>query len=235
MPTAIKSYLDTVKNQVGYTGSWLPGSIVEIGHIGTMRDGAFVYQTSLQELRVPFRKKTDDAPSMRFASSSGVAFTGSGKGKTNKALGAIGRASAGIKIAFSHKGALAFVLEGVTEDSIRNVNAVAAWMAKNKDRKINSDQVVITHVRRARSGVIAMSNEGGAEVQLKTDVDVGSGKLSIAKVGGNLELVMANKTEFVSIPHPKDGMTPLFRFLRYKEWHQLGTPVVQEIVMRASR
>ena len=55
MPPANKAYLDTVKRQFKITATWPPGSLVKVGDVGVLRDGAFVPQTTLRQMGVPFR------------------------------------------------------------------------------------------------------------------------------------------------------------------------------------
>lgn len=212
---AIETYLETVYKQFQFHASWPPGSLVELGDIGKISDGAFVRTSSLADKGFSFRKEKRDAPSLRFASKGGVAFHGSLSGKANKVVSAIAKLDAGLKIAFKKVGAIVFVMDPAYDESIRDIDSLDEWMRSVRGKALKADQVVVTHVRRAGSGVIAMASTEGAEVQLKTDVSIGKGRLSIADVKGKLELVTSTDTEFVSIPRGRSGTTPLFRMLRY--------------------
>jgi hypothetical protein len=212
---AVGNYLDIVHKQFGFYATWLPGSLIEVGEIGVLRDGVFVHTAHLRDFGVKFRRKTLDAPSMRYASEGGVKFTASAKGSTDKVVSAIAKADAGLKIAFKKKGALVFVLDPATDDRIEDVDAITKWMdgAIYHDKTLPKDHIVVSHVRRAGGGVVAMAQDEGAEVQLKGGADLGSGTVTLAKVSGKFELVSANATEFVSIPRGRSGMTPVYRFL----------------------
>ena len=232
---AEKSYLEIVHAQFGFYASWPPGSLVEVGEIGILRDGAFIHTSHLRDHGVKFTKQTVDAPSMRYASKGGVKFVASAKGETEKAISTIAKVDAGLKIAFTKEGALVFVLDPATDDRIKNVDAIADWLEEAYRKKVlPRDRVVISHVRRAGGGVIAMAQEAGAEVELKAAAELGSGAVTLAKVGGKLELVTANATEFVSVPRGKSGMTPVYRFLHYKNpppWWKFWGPKGGQVVL----
>lgn len=212
---AIDTYLETVHKQFKMHATWPPGAVVELGDIGVLRDGAFVPTSNLRDRGCRFRKEKRDAPSMRFASSGGVKFQASASGATDQALSAIAKLDAGLKIRFTKQGAIVFVMDPATNEFIRDVNAIDEWMRAEKGKKIEPDQVIITHITRAGSGVIAMSSSSGAEVQLKTDATVGKGTVKLADVKGKLELVTSTETEFVSVPRGRSGATPLYRMLAF--------------------
>jgi len=152
---------------------------------------------------------------MRFSSRGGVKFDGSIGGKTDAAVGAIAKLDAGLKITFKKQGGLVFVLDPASDEMIADVDKLSVWMQSQYGKKLKEGQVVITHVRRARSGVIAMASEAGAQVQLKTNAKIGEGSLDITDVKGKLELVTSTDTEFVSVPRGRSGTTPLYRILHY--------------------
>ena len=208
-------YTKIVVEQFGLHASWLPGTLVEVGDIGEFHDGAFVRTSSLKAKRFSFKVESKPAPSMRFATQNGVEFLASAKGQTSQQLGAIGKLDAGLKIKFKTANALALVLDPARDRRISDADAVAAWMETQRGKKLKEKQVVVTHVRSATAGVIAMAREAGAEVQLRADADLGKGPISIASVSGKFGLVSSTHTEFVSIPSGRSGMTPMFRVAGY--------------------
>jgi hypothetical protein len=50
---AIETYLQTVNKQFKFHATWPPGSLVELGDIGVIRDGAFVKTSSLEDKGLP--------------------------------------------------------------------------------------------------------------------------------------------------------------------------------------
>jgi hypothetical protein len=212
---AIDTYLETVHKQFRMHATWPPGALVGLGDIGVLRNGAFVPTSNLKERGFRFGKEKREAPAVRFASSGGVKFEGSASGKTDTAISAIAKLDAGLKIRFTKEGAIVFVMDPAADEFIRDVDSVAEWMLAERGKKMKRDQVVITHIRRAGSGVIAMASSGGGEVQLKTNAKIGKGPVTLADLKGTLELVTSTETEFVSVPRGRSGTTPLYRMLHY--------------------
>jgi hypothetical protein len=212
---AIDIYLDTAYKNFKIQPTFPPGALVEVGWIGKIEKGQFVRTSDLGDHRFRFQKRTIDMPAMRFASSGGVDFIASAKGKLSKAVSAIAEADTGLKIAFKKDSAIAIVLDPVAETYIKNVDAVSKWMDGPGRRTLEDDHIIVTHVRRARSGVIAMAQDAGAQVQLKTDVSLGQGKIALGAVSGKFSLVTSSSTEFVSIPSGKSGLTPFYRALHF--------------------
>jgi hypothetical protein len=112
--------------------------------------------------------------------------------------------------------AIAIVLDSVTETFIRNVDKVSEWMSGDGRRTLKADHVVVTHVRRAKAGVIAMAQSRGGEVQLKTNVALGHGRIELATVGGAFSVVASSSTEFVLVPSGGSGLTTFYRVLYYR-------------------
>jgi len=234
---AIETYVDTVYEHFKIQPTFPPGSLVEVGWIGKVDKGQFVRTSDLRDHGVTFQKRTIDMPAMRFASAEGVDFIASAKGKLSKAVSAIGEADAGLKIAFKKNAAIAIVLDPVTETFIRNVDAITDWLDGPGRRRVDQDHIVVTHVRQAKAGVIAMAQVAGAEVQLKTNVSLGRGPIAIGKVSGKFSLVTTSSTEFVSIPSGRSGLTPFFRVAGYKRdkdiWdHLFGGEGDLEVALR---
>src|SRR3954471_12044216 len=196
---AVETYLETTYKHFKIQPTFPPGALVEVGWIGKIDQGQFVRTSDLRDHGVRFQKRTVDMPAMRFASSAGVDFIATAKGKLSKAVSAIAEADAGLKIAFKRDSAIAIVLDPVTETYIKNVDAVSEWMHGAGRRKLTENHVVVTHVRQAKSGVIAMAQSAGAEVQLKSDVALGRGKIGLGAISGKFTLVTSSATEFVSV------------------------------------
>jgi hypothetical protein len=213
---AIDDYLSTVYRNFKLQPSWPPGALVQIGEVGKMQNGSFVRTAHLRDYGVKIRKHTVEAPSMRFASSGGVQFVATASGALSNAVSAIASADAGLKIGFTKRGAIVVVLDPVREEMIDNVDELAEWMATAGRKRLKDDHVIVTHVRRASAGVIAMASAKGAEVQLKAATDLGQGTISLARIGGKFSLVTSSSTEFVSIPTGRSGMTPFFRLLHFQ-------------------
>ncbi len=212
---AVEIYLETTYKHFKIQPTFPPGALIEVGWIGKIDEGQFVRTSDLSEHGVRFQKRTVDMPAMRFASSGGVDFIASAKGKLSKAVSAIAEADAGLKIAFKREAAIAIVLDSVTETYIKNVDALSDWMLGDRRRRLTDDHIVVTHVRRAKSGVVAMAQTAGAEVQLKTEASLGRGKISLGAVGGKFALVTSSATEFVSIPSGRSGLSAFYRALHY--------------------
>jgi hypothetical protein len=214
---AIDTYLETVYTQFRFHATWPAGSLVVLGDIGEIRDGAFVRTSSIADKGVNFKRQRRDAPSIRFATRGGVEFRGTISGETDQAVSTIGKLDAGLKVTFKRQGALVFVMDPAEDEFIRDVDGLADWMHTQMGQQMRPEEVIVTHIRRARSGLIAMASESGAEVQLKTNAQIGTGELDIANVKGNLELVHAWATDFVSVPRGRSGTTPLYRMLHYDD------------------
>ncbi len=52
-----KQYTKEIKDQLNYSATWLPGTIVSPGDIGTIINYEFIHQTNLTDLGIPFEAK----------------------------------------------------------------------------------------------------------------------------------------------------------------------------------
>jgi hypothetical protein len=141
---ASETYLRTLYQQFEMHATWMPGDPVECGEIGVLEGGAFVRQSDLKTAGFAFKIEKRHAPSMRFASSSGVEFEAKAKGELDKAVSAIAKADAGLKISFTDKGAIVFILDSARDEFICDVVALAEWMSAERGHGIKDDQIIIT-------------------------------------------------------------------------------------------
>jgi hypothetical protein len=161
---------------------------------------------------------TSDEPNQTIATSGGISFTVDGKVAVDTTV----KVGAQLDITFTRAGAAAMVLEDVRRHEFDEEQQVRSLMWQLFDsRAIEQDEVVVTYVKEARSGVIATTYDAKA----KTDVDVtahpGAGSVTLARVGGLLQVASVRSSQTVVTAEPNRSLTPMYRalvFARNRNW-----------------
>jgi hypothetical protein len=90
-----------------------------------------------------------------------------------------------------------------------------------EDHKLDEDEVVVTWVILAASGVVMTTydTKEGADADLRTEL--GKGNLTIANVNGQLKVVSLLTSQTVATAEPNRPLTPMYRALvlrRNRNW-----------------
>jgi hypothetical protein len=103
--------------------TWLPGDLLDLGDVGTLKNGAFSQQTTLAELQIPFTvSPPGPAQNLQYSSKSGTNI----KIDTSAAPPPPFSASASVQVDFSEQGAFVFQASNVVNQVIQNQLTLAA-------------------------------------------------------------------------------------------------------------
>jgi hypothetical protein len=188
----------------GWHPTWPVGTDIDVGTIGLISDGAFVYQGRIErrtgeklELDLPAKSHRD---TLEYATKGSVEFTAKVKGKTSRAVSHLLKAEAGVRLSFSTENALAISVGGLVEERVADVDDLEATMLRlNKDGKLDIGNAVVTHCLVGSSGIVAMSASEDGEATIQTKVDVGSGRISVANIDGAMKWTHQHDLEFLAV------------------------------------
>jgi hypothetical protein len=116
----------------------------------------------------------------------------------------------------------ALILEHVTRDQFRDERVIKQMMRELLAQgRIELDEVVVTHVLQAKSGIVAASSAQETQVGASAGADLGVTEFKIAKVKGNLEIASGKTTDTISYATRGRPLTPMYRALFFRgsrEW-----------------
>ena len=212
-----KIYTKEIFKNLNYRPTWLPGVPMKLGTVGVIENGAFRPITSLENLNIPYDVILDaKQDTLDYNSSTGVMITFKGAGETNEKFEAIGKASAGVLIEFSRRGAIVMQLKGVANHRIAdqvslNKELLRSVVLGNTDQW-QRDWVVITEVVQAETGTIVISNTENSKLELQASGSVKPVNL----VDASANLSVAKESQVSTKIIAESGLTPLFRGVRVK-------------------
>ena len=211
-------YAQDVYEGLGYRPTWLPGTPVELGDIGEIKDGVFRYITNLNQIGIHFDTRTDsDRDAIDYASRDGVTMTFKAGGEVNQNFRAITEADAGLLIEFSRKGAVVMHLRNVSFNQIADQHTLADEMLRSmatadESRQWQRNWVVITEVARAQYATIVISGSENSRIELRASGSVSPA--SLAEVSAAFSV--ATESGISARVIAESGLTPLYRGLRVK-------------------
>src|SRR5262245_61412520 len=102
MPSIRDSYVDDLHEHLGYLGTWLPNTRLELGDIGELNGAEFRRHSSLADLGIRFRVRRDgQAARLAYTSSDAVELSFKVKGDAPLAGSALVEGRAGLSVQFS--------------------------------------------------------------------------------------------------------------------------------------
>jgi len=206
--TPLTRYVDGIYKKFGYRATWLPGTTLRLGDIGTLEQGVFVRIANLKDLEIPFETQTGEDPvHMRHVSSSSVkiAFNGIGSAPVEGVP-----ASAGIDVEFGSEGAYVFDALGCIDQSIRDqVKLEDALREALFLEKWKLQWMVVTHTIEAQSATILISNSGNSQLRLAANGNLAAAQQSLAHLDAKLSVT--SQTGDVTKLVGGRGLTLLYR------------------------
>ena len=172
--------------------------------VGRLVDDVFNVYGRLSDPDRGIHFELDDLPQgggLSYATQGGVDITAKAKGSTNAAFKHVAEAEAGVKFAFKREKAVAVAFQGLSQrhfKSERQVEREVVRAADDPEKRMDFNDVVITHVLRAESGLALMAERSGSEVELKVDVDLGNGPIDVGQVGGSVSIVTQESMVFAA-------------------------------------
>jgi len=201
-------YIDAISDKLGLGGRWIanwpPGMPIALGAVGDIEGGGFVQRGHLADpdRAVPFAEDhVEDRPDgYDWATHGAVQVLAKAEGETSRAIPHVPKASAGIKIEFSRKNAVAIRFDEVTQKRVRSEkqlgkDLIAAW---NDSNRMQIGDVVIVALLDTKGGIAATSASDSAQVQATLGADIGSGPIDLGKVKGELAITHESGTDFAT-------------------------------------
>lgn len=225
-------YAKTIKQQLGYLATWLPGTPLALGDIGILKKNKFNRIGRLEDLEVDFTIRTDETKEdIEHSTEGGHSITTKLAGALSPPGSSLLQADAGIIIEFLKEKAIIFKATGATSPSIENQIELANNIIELfQQGKWNKDWVVITELVHAESTSVIIANSSQAKIELKVNAE---GALPLVLNIGNADLKLAPViskdllTEIIAT----EALTPLFKASKLKS-KLFAPPVFETSTMR---
>jgi hypothetical protein len=144
------------------------------------------------------------------------------KVSADEAVNVLADASAKLNITLARSGAAAMVLERVRRYEFVEERPVRSiMMGLLEAEEIEVDEIVVSHVKEARSGVIATTHSAEKSAGADVAAQAGGAAISLARVGGLLKVTAANSSQTVVAASQDRPLTPMYRALVFRhnrEW-----------------
>ena len=214
----VRAYFDLIYQELDCYGTWLPGTGVAIGDIGRIsQSGTFLRTGSLSgRAQLPPTLETAEPP-QTISTRQSVTFSAGAEIHATDVAQAIAAADGKLDISFSNAMAAALILEDVTRYEFAEEQPVRDLMRTLLDAgRIADDEVVVTYVKKAVSGVIATSFDGTRGTDDSVSAGLNLGTMSLARIGGRLKVVAQRGSQTVVTAEPGRPLTPVYRALAFR-------------------
>ena len=209
-----RKYTKELKRQFGYLATWLPGTPIELGDIGILRNYQFTKISHLSNFGINFEIVPDETKSDIEHSSSGVvSITTKAAGTIAPQGSALGELEAGIIVEFSKENAIYFKAIGTTSPSIKDqISLGKTIVSLYKEGKWDKEWSVVTEKVDTHNSTILISGSSNGKIELKAKGEIEAAKLDIAdaELGFELKFSKDLSTKIIA----QESLTPLFKASR---------------------
>lgn len=109
------------------------------------------------------------------------------------------------------------VLERVRRHEFVDERPVRSIMMRLLEaQEIDTDEIVVSYVKEARSGVIATTHSAGKSAEADVAGQASGAAITLARVGGQLKVTAANSSQTVVAAGPNRPLTPMYRALVFR-------------------
>jgi hypothetical protein len=223
MESGLRGYFDLVFREFDCYGTWLPGTGVQLGDIGRLtaggtfeRSGSLATRAEMPAVRIL------EEPDQTVATTGNVKFGAGVEVSAGEALNVLADANAKLNITFARSGAAAMVLERVRRHEFveeRPVHSIMMRLLVAKE--IDEDEIVVSYVKEARSGVIATTHNADRSAEADVAGQASGAAITLARVGGLLKVTASNSSHTVVAAGHDRPLTPMYRalvFRRNRDW-----------------
>jgi hypothetical protein len=212
-----KQYTKEMKEQLNYSATWLPTTIVAPGDVGTVFNYEFQHLTTVAEFEIGFATVPNPVQAdFDYCSTNAVSITAKASGQVPLAGSIFSQADTGISVKFSRNNAIAFRMSQCSSARIADLNALRKQiLLKYNSKEWRDDMVVVTEVVKAARATIVISKSANAQIDLLAHGNIGVQELHIANANAEFQVLRASNIAF-NIIAEKD-LTPLFRFAGIKK------------------
>jgi hypothetical protein len=212
-------YTKNIYSELGYRGTWLPGTSVTLGDVGIIRKGVLQPETSLKQLQIDFQVHGDAVPdgSFDYQSKKAVNILFKAAGDLNRQFKALAQADAGALVTFFQENAVLMQLRGVRVDRIADKKALKnslldAVVAADDQSRWDRDWIVVTDVVTAESATILIAGGSSSSLELKASANIAPASLADANAGLSSAAESQVSTKIIA----EKGLTPLYRGFRVR-------------------
>lgn len=211
-----RKYIKELKRQFGYHATWLPGTKIELGDIGTMVKGTFVKISNLEDKGISFEIEYDTTKTnLDHASKGSVSISSKASGSIPSAGSVLKEGEAGITVNFNREKSILFKAKGTLSHSIKDQIKLGKDIIKLYEAgDWNINLVVVTEVVVADSATILISNSSNAKIELKAKAELNVSSVGITSADLDINPAFSHglSTEIIA----SSGITPLFRARKVK-------------------
>lgn len=213
-----RAYFDLIYGELDCYGTWLPGTGIAIGDIGRISENGTFMRTGNLSGRAQLPPTLDTAePPQTISTRQSVSFNAGADIHAADVTQAIASAGGKVDISFSNAMAAALILENVTRHEFAEEQPVRDVMKTLRDAgRLADDEVVVTYVKEAGSGVVATSFDATTGTDDSARAWLNLGTMSVARVGGQLKVVAQRGAQTVVTAEPDRPLTPVYRALAFQ-------------------
>jgi|SRR5215471_2985151 len=222
MASPVQRYQREMHDNIGFFATWLPGDLLELGDIGTLKDGTFRKRSSLGELGIKYQASALGASqNLQYTSKSGTTFSVDSSLAAPKPLDI----SAAIKVEFSSEGSFLFHASNVRNRRLENIaNLTRAilevWNTGNWDK----NWYVVESIHQADCATVIVSEEVSAGVTFSAKGALGGIPLADPRVDLSIS---SSRGKMAQIIAGRD-LRPLYSCLRVREgWFSTSLEAVR--------
>ncbi|HEX7290987.1 MAG TPA: hypothetical protein VF250_07665 [Conexibacter sp.] len=221
------TYLRLVLDRFDCYGTWLPGTRVYVGEIGKLvGGGSFSHTGDIGERTgeaPPAIIPVDEPPQQAMAGAT-ASRSGGVSVKAGEILDALTDASASVTMRMAKRNSAALLLEQVTRRQFGDERIIRRLMETMLQKGlIDLDEVVVTYVLEAKSGIVATSSERELAGDATVEAGVGFSEFKLGKVRGRLAIVSGESSDTIAVAERNRPLTPMYRVLFFRGsrpwWH----------------
>jgi hypothetical protein len=211
MAAVHEMYTREMYQQYSYFAGWLPSQRLALGDVGQFSGYRFEKLTTLTEMGLGYARSQEDFPAELEYSSKGQVTVSAGA-----ELGlAAGAEPTAVRITFGREGAIFFQAAGCVMESIGNLPALEAALLRLRTAGTwRPGYIVVAQVLRTGPATILVSDQRGAQIELRAGTGTAPAAPLLATAAGNLS-ILARSGLAASVIAP-DGATPLFGAVRLR-------------------
>jgi hypothetical protein len=214
----VHAYIQLILSGYDCFGTWTPNTRLKVGEVGRLvGDGSFEHTGDVKSRTgeaPPPILKNKQAPIQILRGATATRSAGGGL-KTSQILSALATAKAGIQVKMERHESATLILEEVFSRQFRDQRTARLLMEEMlRNNQMYLDEVLVTYVHGAGSGVVAASDERAADAEGETDLSFT--EFELAKVGGRIAIASGHASNTLVQAEKGRPLTPMYRVLFFR-------------------
>ncbi len=216
-------YLRSINKALKYRATWSPGSPMKLGDVGTIQDGVFVQESSLENVGITNAtvESGESFNQFNYTSESGVSISTKAKGSAVLPGSQLTVEDAGFSIDLSNEKSVIFRTSKPTESKITNIANIRENIQELYQKgKWQRDWLVISSVIEVEAATIIVSGgkKGHLDISAKGKAEVANS--DIVNLDAGLEIKWSRDVAINIVA--QQGATPLYRVHGFRKAWFLG-------------